>query len=112
MDVLYIGCQRKPLYRFGVSPTKLNDYMLAAKPIVYAINSINEAIEKSGAGIICRAEDSSDIAAAIKKLYAMSPQEREAIGKKGREWIVAYRNYRVLAERFLRCIGVSGTRQA
>jgi glycosyltransferase involved in cell wall biosynthesis len=34
-----IGLINQPLFKYGVSPNKLFDYMLAAKPILYAINS-------------------------------------------------------------------------
>ena len=34
MDVLYIGLQKQSLFRFGISPNKMFDYMMAAKPII------------------------------------------------------------------------------
>jgi len=106
MDTLFIGLQAQPLFRLGVSPTKLNDYLLAGKPIICAIDSIIEAIEESGAGIKCRAENCRDIAAAIEKLYSMSPPERKRMGEQGRKWVITSRDYRVLAKRFLESIGV------
>ena len=39
MDALYVGLQRQPLFRFGVSPNKLMDYMMAAKPVIFAIDA-------------------------------------------------------------------------
>jgi glycosyltransferase involved in cell wall biosynthesis len=38
-NICYIGLINQPLFKYGVSPNKLFDYMLAAKPILYAINS-------------------------------------------------------------------------
>ncbi|HPE58532.1 MAG TPA: glycosyltransferase family 4 protein, partial [Bacteroidales bacterium] len=37
IDAAYVGAIKSPLYRFGMSLTKLNDFMLAGKPIIYAI---------------------------------------------------------------------------
>jgi glycosyltransferase involved in cell wall biosynthesis len=56
LDAAYIGLQKQSLFRFGVSPTKLNDFMLAGKPIIYAIEAPGNIVEESGAGISCAAE--------------------------------------------------------
>ena len=101
MDVLYLGLQSQPLFRFGVSPTKLNDYMLAAKPIICAIDVLGETISEIGAGIGCAAEDISAIKNAIIALRRLNSEERREMGRRGYEWILANRDYRVLAERFL-----------
>ena len=37
MDACFIGWNRKPIYRFGVSPNKLFDYMMAGRPVIRAI---------------------------------------------------------------------------
>lgn len=33
MDVLYLGLQKQSLFRFGISPNKIFDYMMARKPV-------------------------------------------------------------------------------
>ena len=33
-DACFIGWNRKPIYRFGVCPNKLFDYMMAARPVI------------------------------------------------------------------------------
>ena len=83
MDAVYIGLQHQPLFRFGVSPTKLNDYMLAAKPIISAIDAPGDVVAESGAGISCAAEDPAAIAAAIGKLRALSGAELGLLGQRG-----------------------------
>ena len=105
MDAAYIGLQRQPLFRFGVSPTKLNDYMLAALPIIYAIDAPGDVVAESGAGISCPAEDSNAIKEAILELRRFSPEELHKMGMRGREWLVRNREYRVLARQFLDGVG-------
>lgn len=104
MDALYLGLQGQPLFRFGVSPTKLNDYLLAARPVVYAIDAPPDVIGESGAGFRVPAEDAAAIAAAIRDLHRAPAAERAAMGQRGRAWVLAQRDYRVLAGRFLSAI--------
>ncbi len=101
MDAVYLGLQRQSLFRFGISPTKLNDYMLAAKPVIYAIDAPDDPVAESGCGISCRAEDPEDIAKAIGILADMAVMERHDMGKRGYEWLIENRDYAKLAKRFL-----------
>ena len=62
MDVLYVGLQRQSLFRFGISPNKIFDYMMAAKPIIQAIDSGNDLIGEAKCGITVEPENTSAIA--------------------------------------------------
>jgi len=104
MDALYLGLQGKPLFRFGVSPTKLNDYLIAARPILYAIDAPPDVVGEAGAGVSARAEDPQSIAEAIDTLQGFPSAERDAMGRRGRDWVMANRDYRVLAARFIDAI--------
>ena len=101
MDAVYVGFQKRAFYRFGVSPTKLNDYMHAARPVIYAINAPDDPVAESGCGISCEAENAEDIAKAIDSLAEMTALEREKMGQRGYDWLVENRDYRKLAGRFL-----------
>ena len=101
MDILYISLRKSPLFRFGISPNKLFDYMMAGKPIINAISAGNDLVAESGCGISIPPEDPVAIAEAIKKLIDMSPLEREEMGRRGREYVIKNHDYKVLAKRFL-----------
>ncbi len=101
VDAAYIGLQNKSVFRFGVSPTKLNDFMLAARPIIYAIDEPGKVAEESGACIRCTPDSTKALAEAIDKMRNIGNTEREAMGKRGHDWVVKNRNYQVLAKRFL-----------
>lgn len=100
-DVLYIGLQRQPLFRFGVSPNKMFDYMMAEKPIISAIDAGNDLVAEAGCGISIPAGDSEAIAEAICQMRALTADERAAMGKKGKAFVLAHHDYKVLAARFL-----------
>jgi len=101
MDALYVGFLKQSLYRFGTSVTKMNDYMLAAKPVICAIDAEVEGVEEACAGLLCPAEDSKAIAAAIDRMRRFPAEERQRMGQAGRDWVLAHRDYRILAARFL-----------
>jgi len=107
MDALYIGLKGDPLFRFGVSPNKLMDYLMAAKPVIYAIQAGNDMVAYSGCGISIRPEKPEEIAGAVLQLMSLSAEARQQMGQKGRAYILANHDYRALAEQFIASIGRS-----
>ncbi len=101
MDALYVGLQRQPLFRFGVSPNKLMDYMMAAKPVIFAIEAGNDMVADAQCGISIPPEDTDAIAAAAKQLVAMPKEELEAMGQRGRAYILEHHEYDGLSRQFL-----------
>lgn len=105
MDVCYLGLTDSPLFKYGVAPNKLFDYFYSSRPILYAINSgeylpVNEA----GAGLSVSAEDAPSIAAAITRLQKLPQQERDAMGARGRAYVVEKHEYGMLAEKLIRVL--------
>lgn len=101
LDLLYIGLQRQSLFRFGISPNKLMDYMMAGKPVIQAIEAGNDIVSDSGCGITVTPEDPSAIAAAVRQLHAMTPDERRRLGENGRRYVSTHHDYPALAATFL-----------
>jgi glycosyltransferase involved in cell wall biosynthesis len=101
VDVLYIGWNRDSLYRFGVSPNKLMDYMMAGKPVIHSIEAGNDSVADSGCGFSVAPEDPRAIADAIIKLLNMTVVEREVMGQRGKRFILAHHDYSILAKKFL-----------
>ena len=89
------------LYKYGISPNKLLDYMMAAKPIIHAVNAGNDPVKDSGCGISVPAEDSEALANAIIRMMNTSDLERSFMGIKGREYVIKNNDYRVLAQKYI-----------
>lgn len=100
-DALYVGAEKSSLYRFGVSMNKVYDYMMSAKPIIYAVSAANNDVEESGCGIVIEPEKPDEILSAILKLKDLSIEERNEMGKRGKEFVLSHYDYRILAEKFL-----------
>lgn len=101
MDALYVGLQRQPLFRFGVSPNKLMDYMMAAKPVIFAIDAGNDMVKDAECGISIPPEDSKAIAKAAVKLSEMPEDKLAAMGRNGRKYILEHHEYDVLSKQFM-----------
>lgn len=100
-DLAYIGWQRQPLYRFGIAPNKLIDYMMAARPILHAVEAGNDPVAEAGCGLTVAPEDPQAIAAGIEALRALPPQRLAELGQRGRAFALSNHTYPVLGQRFL-----------
>ncbi len=103
-DCLYIGAKASGLYRYGIGMNKLYDYMLAARPILFAIDAPDNEVTQSGCGICIEPQNAGALAGGIVRLRGMTAAERDSMGQRGREFVLAHRNYRHLAQRFLEAI--------
>lgn len=110
MDTLTMTWWRSPLYRHGVSPNKIFDYMLAARPIVQACDAANDLVADAGCGITVPAEDAPAYADAIFRMSRMPLVERVRLGRRGRRYVLERHDYKALAARFLSALpGTSRT---
>ncbi|WP_077038020.1 glycosyltransferase family 4 protein [Pelomonas sp. KK5] len=103
-DIAYIGWQRTPIYRFGIAPNKLMDYMMARRPVLHSVEAGNDPVAEAGAGLTVAPEDPRAVADGLLQLIARTPQELAAMGERGRAFVLAHHTYPVLAERFLRAL--------
>lgn len=99
-DVCFIGLTKDTLFRFGVSPNKLYDYLFSAKPILYAVDSGNyRPVTDAKAGIQVEPQNPQAIADAVLKLYNMTPKERAKMGENGRKLAMEQYEYGKLARK-------------
>jgi glycosyltransferase involved in cell wall biosynthesis len=101
MNVLYIGSQKQPLYRYGVSPNKIFDYMMSGKPIVQAIEAGNNLVREANCGMDVEPDNVKEISEAIITLKNMTDEERKHLGENGRKFVLDNHTYEVLGKRFL-----------
>ena len=99
-DACYIGLTAVSLFRFGVSPNKLFDYLAAARPVLFGVNAgPYRPVEAAGAGFQVPPEDPGMLAEAIERMAALSPEERLSMGERGRRYALEHHEYGILAKR-------------
>jgi glycosyltransferase involved in cell wall biosynthesis len=100
-DIAYIGWQRQSLYRFGIAPNKLIDYMMAGCAIVHSVDAGNDPVADAGCGLTVAPQDPQAVVRALLALYLLGPGERATLGARGRRYAMANLSYPVLGQRFL-----------
>ncbi|MGE3817825.1 MAG: glycosyltransferase family 4 protein [Isosphaeraceae bacterium] len=105
-DALFIGWNRSPLYRHGVSPNKLFEYMMAARPVVHAIEAGNDPVAEAGCGLTIPPGEPVELARAFRELLTTPPTARAEMGRRGRQFVETHHDYRVLARQFLEFVTV------
>lgn len=97
-DACYIGLTKDPLFRFGVSPNKLFDYLFSGRPIIYAIDSGKyKPVDELQAGLQVEPENSVKLAEAVLDLYGMPSESRDVMGANGHKAAVEQYEYGSLA---------------
>jgi glycosyltransferase involved in cell wall biosynthesis len=103
-DIAYIGWQRTPIYRFGIAPNKLIDYLMAGRAVLHSVEAGNDPVAEAGAGLTVAPEDPQAVAQGLLKLAARSADERAAMGQRGRAFAMTNHAFPVLAERFIEAL--------
>lgn len=86
-----------PLFRYGVSPNKIHDYMAAALPVLTnTMGEVAELVAQADAGV---AVEPDQLASGVRSLRAASDEQRHRWGVAGQDFLVAHRSYRALAQR-------------
>lgn len=105
VDIAYIGWQRVPIYRFGIAPNKLMDYMMAGCVVLHSVEAGNDPVAEAACGITVEPGSPSAVADGLRRLATLSPDQRRTYGERGREFVLRHHTYPVLARQFLQAMG-------
>jgi len=98
-DVFLLNLEKVEVFRYGISPNKLFDYMAAGKPIISSVRTLSSPVEVTRCGLVVPPRDPKALVEAVITLYRMSPKERAEMGRRGREYVAKYHDIRKLALR-------------
>jgi|LFRM01.2.fsa_nt_gb glycosyltransferase involved in cell wall biosynthesis len=97
-DALLVILKDAPVFGWGVSPNKLFDYMITARPVIYAVNSPYNPVENANAGISLSAQNPVALAEAVLKMASLTAEERWQMGLRGRKYVMDNNDYARLAD--------------
>jgi glycosyltransferase involved in cell wall biosynthesis len=84
-DVLLVHLKRDPFYEITI-PGKTVAYLAMGKPILCTVpGDTADMVKSAGAGIVCQPENPTALAQAVRDLFTMNSERREALGRAGRQ---------------------------
>lgn len=104
-DAGVITLRNAQAFSYAVSPNKLFDYMAAGLPILCAVpGDIAQMVRSAQAGLVVDPENPADLADAVRRLFTLPSVDREQMGRRGRAFLEANFDRRVLARRLVQAL--------
>lgn len=103
-DAYLMLLKKSPVFRWGISPNKLFDYLIMARPIIFGVETTYNPVETCQSGITMKTGCHHSLAEAIEKLYRMPANERAAMGARGKAYVLKYHHIQYLADKLMNTI--------
>ena len=78
--------------------------MMAARPVIYAVEASNDPVSDCNCGISVPAENPDAVVEAVMKIKSLSEEEQIKMGQNGKEYVLANHMYEGLADKFLNAL--------
>ncbi|MCL2088759.1 MAG: glycosyltransferase family 4 protein [Oscillospiraceae bacterium] len=100
-DALFVSLSDNPLFSMMI-PAKVQSYIAAGKPILAALSGEGaDVIREADCGLVCPSGDPQELAKAISTLMSLTQQERDRMGKNGKEYYNANYKHGLFIERLI-----------
>lgn len=97
-DVGLLILRDSPVFGWGISPTKLFDYMAASLPVVTSVRAPSDIVSAVGAGLAAAPGDADSLAATLEVIADLPAADRRAMGERGRAHVESNHSFATLAE--------------
>lgn len=103
-DVLYMSLHNLSVYRYGISPNKIFDYMMSAKPIISSIESDSNPIKEAKCGFQVKSNNPKLLAEMIEQVCKQPKSLLDKMGENGKSFVIQNHSYAKIANTFLESI--------
>jgi glycosyltransferase involved in cell wall biosynthesis len=98
-DLLVQSFAPVDVFKYGISPNKIFDYLAASKPIIMSVKTTNNIVEDAKAGIVVEPGNVKAFIQGIMEIKNMPLEERKKLGENGRAYVEKHYDTRILAEK-------------
>ncbi len=103
-DALIYSTPRVKLHKFGLSANKLFDYLASGRPVLFACGAVNNPVEQAKAGVSVTPGEPEEIADGLVQLMRAGPEERQAMGQRGQQFIAEHHTISAICSKFERAV--------
>ena len=102
----FVLCGRKlpSLYKYGISMNKIPDYLSMGRPVIIAMDSVNNPVTEAAAGICVEPECPEELAFSIIRMAKMDEETLQEMGLRGRQYAEEIYDMKILAKRLARVL--------
>ncbi|WP_244262617.1 glycosyltransferase [Thermoanaerobacter siderophilus] len=101
-DLLLHSLKHMDVFKYGISPNKIFDYLASGRPILSNVSASKGIIEEANVGIIVPPENPKLLAEGILKIKNLSEKERNQMGLNGRKYVEQHYDIRKLTEKLIK----------
>ncbi len=99
-DALLVHLIDAPLFEITL-PSKVQSSLASGRPILIAVKGdAADLVTAAEAGLAIQPSDPEALAEAVRKLYSLTPQAREQMGKNGREYFLKNLTSKVIFDKY------------
>jgi len=98
-DACLLSLASADVFRYGLSPNKLFDYLAAGKPVLIS-SAYPTLVDDAQAGIRFEPGNPASVAEAIVAIMSISSAERESMGERGRRLATEDYSIKVITDRY------------
>lgn len=103
-DAMLVTLSDKFIFSLTI-PSKTQAYMASGKPILTMLNGAgNDVVDEAQCGLTANAEDYQKLAENVKKMYAMSKEDLDTMGKNARSYYERYFEKEMVIDRVNRIL--------
>lgn len=106
-NVLVFSTEKSRIWEYGQSLNKVQEYMLAGRPIVGAYSGFPSMVNEAECGVFVHPDDSRALVESLLDFRAKSADQLNQLGEKGRSWILQRRTYSRLSEDYVKLLDSS-----
>lgn len=103
-DAFVLPLKGADVFKYGINCNKMYDYLISARPVIFAVQAANNPVDEARAGFSVPPEDPVAMANAIKKLVAMPQSERFEMGLRGRKYVEKHHDIAILTDKLERLL--------